>query len=109
MSFKNPVIPRDKEEIICAAIWYKDLETQNFLPQNCNRGVVLCGWRHGNIIAQLKALSGQRSVIPEVGEIVQGFLTSKGRFLNRKEARKFQIDAGHNTQYDDELYSEDLY
>jgi len=104
------------EKIVCAAIWYKDLPTQEH--HNCtnvDRGVVICGWRHGNIIATCKTLTGKRTV--EFGENAagdheQGFLTSHNRFVDRKEAwliaeRENQIvrfSGGKGV-----LYSEDIY
>lgn len=100
------------ETIICAAIWYKDLNTMRALPTNCDEGIVLCGWRHGNIIAQMKATMGLRTVMngqDSVGQYVQGFLTSKNRFLNREEAHKLFKELGNTPEYEDELYSEDLY
>jgi hypothetical protein len=40
---------------------------------------------------------------------IQGFLTSKNRFLNRKEAAiPFRAQGGHPL-FPNELYSEDLY
>jgi len=101
------------EYILCAAIWYKDLESQNFLPVNCESGVVVCGWRHSNCIAVLNALNGKRSVTGEVGDYTQGFLTNKNRFVDRKEG--WAIAEKANQINDRErgsaltLYSEDLY
>lgn len=47
---------------------------------------------------------------------VQGFVTTEGRFVDRKEAMKIQLAAGIKSAnkaqggyYSDELYSEDLY
>lgn len=102
-----------KESIICAAIWYKDLPTQeHLLPCNVKEGVVLCGWRHGCIIQQMKALTGLRTVKfgnDSVGTTVQGFLTNKNRFLDRKEAHTLFKEFGKIPEYENELYSEDLY
>lgn len=100
----------NKEYILCAAIWYKDLERANIRPVNTPGGVVLCGQRHGLIIAQINALTGKRHY--EFGESIQGFLTSKNRFLNREEAAILAISCGQieELQYSSkELFSEDLY
>ena len=101
------------EKIICAAIWYQDLPTQNFLPKNIDRGIVVCGHRHSNCIDVVKQLSGLRSVqlAPDgVGNSVQGFLTDKNNFYDREEAWMIAFAAG---QIKDEtnkvLFSEDLY
>jgi len=33
------------EYITCAAIWYKELPNQHFLPKNIKEGLVVCGHR----------------------------------------------------------------
>ena len=104
-----------EEKIICSAIWYKELSTQNFLPKNITQGIVVCGLRHGHCIDIVKTLSGLRTVkiSPDgVGENIQGFLTNTNRFVNRKEA--FDIAEKQNQLNDRPkngrtLYSEDLY
>ena len=97
-----------EEKIICAAIWYKKCERAYHRPINTPGGVVLCGHRHGNIISQLVALTGKRH--PEMGESVQGFLTSKNRFVNRIEAGKIWIETGGTLKHHKtKLFSEDIY
>ncbi len=103
-----------KEKILCAAIWYKDLETQTFLPKNIEKGIVVCGHRHGHCIDIVKMLSGLRTVqiAPDgVGESIQGFLTNTNRFVDRKEAWKIAVDADQivNQSTIGTLYSEHLY
>lgn len=98
--------------ILCSAIWYKDLPTMNHLPFNCDRGIVLCGWRHGNIIAQIKALAGLRSVrlgANSVGEYEQGFLTSDNRFVDRVEAGKIAFKSRQTDSLITYLHSEDVW
>lgn len=79
-------------------------------PKNISQGVVLCGYRHSNIIGQCVGLLNVAQ--HKMGDHIQGFLTSDGRFIDRKEAAKLALDCGqinylsHNT---DELYSEDIY
>jgi hypothetical protein len=113
----------EEEKILCAAIWYKELEPKrdnsNQLPINIKTGVVICGYRHHSCVAILSVTTGLRSVTwgdIAVGENVQGFLTSKNRFVDRKEA--FVIaDCAHQILNDSpvfnciqaELHSEDLY
>lgn len=109
------------EYILCAAVWYKDLpmkrpevlDNRGFRPYNIDRGVVVSGWRHGNCIYQMVAITGLRSIPEEAGEEVQGFLTNKNRFVDRKEGWNIAEAAG---QINDRqrggsrtLYSEDLY
>ena len=108
---------KDEERILCAAIWYKDLplkkeewiRTRGISPYDISEGIVLCGWRHSCIIAQMNALTGLRQY--EITE-VQGFLTSKNRFVNREEAMElFRLEKGGDvkTLHKNQLFSEDLY
>jgi len=107
---------KDIEYILCAAIWYKDLEVsephRGAIPFNCDVGVVVCGWRHSNCIWVTKCLSGLRTVTfgpNSVGETVQGFLTNKNRFVDREEGGKIAFDAGQIEDETDYLFSENLY
>lgn len=114
-NLKNP------EYILCAATWYKTFKPLDFnygdlLPTNITEGIVITGYRHGYIISLLKALTGIRSVEPDCGEYVQGFLTNRNRFVDRQEAYKIAYDSdqiigpnkGYETNYVG-LTSEDLY
>lgn len=103
-------INTDQEYILCAAIWYKNLPTNRLLPTNINNGQVICGHRHPHCISIVKDLSDLRSVISEVGDYTQGFITSKNRFVDRKEgAIIFQSYGGVLKYSSNTLYSEDLY
>lgn len=107
----------DKEIILCSAVWYKDLPLvkkieHNVRPVNCDRGVVFCGFRHPHCMYTMVSVTGKRSVEVEVGEYEQGFLTSKNRFVDRKEAwiiaeREGQIkrqSGGYGTLYSECLW-----
>jgi hypothetical protein len=104
-----------KEYILCAAIWYKDIEikkempNESRLPVNCDRGLVFCGYRHHQCMYTMVAVTGLRSVETEVGEYVQGFLTSKNRFVDREEGAEIHRANGHTTEFQYRLFSEDLY
>jgi hypothetical protein len=106
------------ERIICAAVWYKELECkypnmpkESYLPKNIDRGIVFSGHRHGQCIYTKCAMTGLRDA--ESGQHEQGFLTSKNRFVSREEA--LQIALKENQVIDlneirgNKLYSEDLY
>ncbi len=120
------------ERILCAAIWYKDLELKKdipikfYLPINIEKGVVFCGHRHVQCLYTKHVITGLRDA--ESGEHEQGFLTSLNRFVDRREAFKIAykanqiigsiIDELHNDEVfklidenscSKELYSEDLY
>jgi hypothetical protein len=102
----------ESEYLLCSAIWYKDLKTQRALPFNCNRGVVICGWRHGNIIQTLIALTGKRTVTfgeNAAGEFEQGFLTNKNRFVDREEAAEIAFNSGQTKEKKNYLFSEDVW
>lgn len=106
------------EKIYCAAIWYVELNPIHELrnPDNISKGVVILGHRHADIIKNVLNLLGKRTVRygeNSVGETVQGFLTTKNRFVDRKEGaeiawREDQIldKSRANPEY---LYSEDIY
>lgn len=104
-----------KEQIICSAIWYKELplvspevlEPRGFRPCNVDKGIVFCGWRHHNCLYQMVALTGKSD--HEAGESIQGFLTNKNRFLDRKEAAEMWAKNGGKLNYGAQLYSEDIY
>jgi len=108
---------KDKEYILCASVWYKDLpmkkgdvlNNRGFRPYNVDRGIVISGWRHGNCIYQMYAITGLKSNPDEAGEEVQGFLTNKNRFVDREEAAQIAFNAGQTETLLNRLFSEDLY
>jgi len=91
------MIDNTKEYIICAAIWYDDgieedsEEYKNevhfpmhgkgrtFTNNNIKTGFVIGGFRHGNCIS----VRPSNPRFNEDQHTVQGFLTSKGRFVDR--------------------------
>ena len=101
-----------KERILCAAIWYKNEEKPVHSVTNLDKGVVIGGFGHANIIGTYKSLTGERT--PEQ-EYEQGFLTSKNRFVSRNEAAKIAFES-KQVDWDEtmiewdkiELYSEDI-
>lgn len=108
-----------KEYILCSAVWFDNfpledeavLRIRGFSPYNVDRGIVFCGWRHANCIYQAVAITGKSS--HKLGEVEQGFLTSKNRFVGREEA--LEIALRENQVIDlsdvrgDRLFSENLY
>lgn len=104
------------EYILCAAIWYKEIPLHRIiagvLPKNCDKGLVVCGHRHGQCIWTVYSLTGLRTVKKAedgVGEHEQGFLTNANRFVNREEAASIALEAGQIASAKLLLYSEDLY
>jgi len=105
------------EKILCSAIWYSELELKKelshnaFLPNNLDRGVVFCGFRHIHCINTKYVLTGLRDA--ESGKYEQGFLTSHNRFVNREEALQIALQENQiidlNKIRSNKLFSEDLY
>jgi hypothetical protein len=78
-------------------------------PTNIPSGAVFCGLRHCSIISQFAAYG-----IAHKNRSVQGFLTSKNRFLTREEASELVKSNNQEMIVDrnairEQLYSEDLY
>ncbi len=109
------------EYILCAAIWYLDLPDQKMPPKNVDKGIVVCGQRHGHCIDIMSTLGKLRSVQfgpNSVGKTIQGFLTNTNRFVDRKEAMEIAFAAKqlkeeviNRLSFSKEhiLFSEDLY
>lgn len=119
-NYKNKkfLINIDKEYILCAAIWYKDLTPPNpkkvsnelYLPVNISEGIVFCGHRHVHCLYQMVAIYGLYQ--SQAGEEIQGFLTNQNRFVDRNEAKKIavlvhQLKKGVSVK--GQLFSEDIY
>ncbi len=93
----------------CAAIWVQDDKKRPYQPTNIPSGTVFCGLRHPSILSQLAAYG-----IAHKNRSVQGFLTSKNRFLTREEASELVKSNNQEMVVDrsairEQLYSEDLY
>ena len=102
----------DNERILCAAVWFQDIEIKKYvpigsrLPINCDRGVVICGHRHYQCLYTAVSITGLSTL--EMGDHIQGFLTNRNRFVDREEGGLMHRANGYETQLDD-LFSEDLY
>ena len=105
-----------REYIVCAANWYYgDPDARiyyNHQPSNIKYGYVICGFRHNNCIQTKYLLSGLK--IHDGRNLISGFLTSKNRFVDRKEAYEIadsQNQIVHKSGNLNEriLYSEDIY
>lgn len=106
-----------KEYVLCAANWYNDGEKHESQPINCTTGFVVCGRRHHNCISTFAMIVGfpygERGHKIHRTEI-QGFLTSRNRFVSRKQALLIAIEAKqliHDVKLDSNvgLTSEDIY
>ena len=105
------MINNGQEYILCAAIHFPDMELQEpevlelrgFRPYNITKGIVISGWRHANCFHQVSAIG------VEWNTDIQGFLTSKNRFVDRKEGGLIAFNCGQIERQTDCLFSEDLY
>lgn len=111
------MIDNSKEYVLCAAIWYKDgtEAPRGMIAQNIDSGVVIGQWRHGNCIniratnpawnkKTLKERSDRENqAVPmdvladrwdDEYDYVDGFLTSKGRFVDRWQGMAVAYLAG---------------
>lgn len=93
----------NQEYIICAAIHFESNKVQAHQPRNITHGLVVCGRRHHNCFATVATFE------VKLKEIEQGFLTSKDRFVDRKEAAEIALSAGQITEPRPILFSEDIY
>jgi hypothetical protein len=96
------------ELIMCAANHHNDGVDYQFKPYNIDKGFVISGWRHPNCGEIYSAMNPDN---PYWGDCVEGFLTTKNRFLNRKEALKLVQSNGQLTKnlLGSVLTSEDLW
>lgn len=104
----HPVAAAKEEYIICAALYYPNGIKYHHQPKNIKEpknGIVICGRRHHNCFVTLAAIFPERINVL----IEQGFLTSKDRFVDRKEAGEISLKAGQISDKNDCLFSEDLY
>lgn len=96
------------EYVMCAANWIDDGVDYTFKPYNIDKGRVFSGHRHPQIFELTKDIY----VYSEWAKVtVQGFLTTKNRFLTRKEALELVQQNGQLTKpiIGGELTSEDLW
>ena len=97
-----------REYILCAAIKrLNPVKVKNYNYQTINQHLddiysIEIGRRHNDIIARFGKL--------HLDVTKQGFYTSWGRFVDRKEALQIAKDAGQVEETNfNQLYSEDLY
>ena len=96
------------EYVMCAANWVDDGIDYAHQPFNIPSGICFCGWRHSCIFQQYKERFPQETY----GRVeTQGFLTTKNRFLTRKEALELVKENGQLTKplIGSILTSEDLW
>jgi hypothetical protein len=105
-TWANPTNQMKPEYVLCAAIHYDDGIERPHPPRNLTTGLCASGWRHHNCFTVLNAALPNRD---KIGREVQGFLTSKGRFIDRKEAGQLAFDSGQIEEVSARLFSEDVW
>lgn len=77
-------------------------------------GRIIRGHRHSDCYNNLRGRPDRDSIFKQESQIIEGFLTSHNRFVDRKEGRRLQDEAGipsaDPTGFRGSiLFSEDLY
>lgn len=107
------MIDNTKEYILCAAIQYDDgIHHPDQDKYEIKTGFVRIGYRHHDIIREIPTNPVRfRELYGTDMQDIQGFLTSKCRFVDRKEAARIAFRCGQIEQLDanTRLFSEDLY
>lgn len=99
-----------RNRILCAAIHFNDGKIHDGQPFNIRLGFVLCGHRHGSVLCLAYELGLVNEDMNEkAGNAIQGFLTDKNQFVDRKQAAKIAYHAGQLKSKVDILMSEHLY
>lgn len=99
---------RELEYILCAAIWFDDGKEYVHMPYNISSGYVICGRRHHNCFAIIGQILDEKKHYKNIDEI-QGFITSKNRFVTREQAGEIAFAAKQTETLIEKLYSEDLW
>ena len=111
------------EYILCAAIHYNDEKPHIHQPKNVSSGFVIYGRRHHNCIITYAILhnhfAGMDPITTESLRkmdfvklpSIQGFLTSKDRFLTRAESYEVAVASGQIKPSDGSkcIFSEELW
>lgn len=109
------MIDDGKEYIACAAVWYDDGSRHHFQSvYGIETGFVIGCFRHPyNPFPTNYNYKGGDVLRYPTGakcKITQGFITSYGRFVGRKEAATIAKNCGQTPGFNgDTLYSEDIF
>ena len=95
------------EYVICAAIHFDDGVKRDNQPAGINTGFVIAGRRHHNCFGTAFIIHEDNRYLKHEKE--QGFLTSRDRFVSRKEAGIIAFTQGQTKELHYTLFSEDLY
>lgn len=97
-----------QEYVMCSAIYIDDGIKRNdprCLPKNKKDGLLICGHRHHNCYGVIHETINDLSK-----KTIEGFLSSKGNFLTREEAKEMALRIGQiRRTISHKLTSEDLW
>jgi hypothetical protein len=109
--------PRKWEKVVCAANHYDDGKTHAHQPVGIKTGFVVCGLRRHNCIVIFAIICEKmdnrtRNLLKQ--SCVQGFITTKNRFVSREEAMEIALNTGQAQDRNLSaphigLFSKDLY
>lgn len=102
------MIDDSKEYIIASAVWYQDGKHYPFQSvYGISSGFVVCGFRHPMCLnLPLEKNFNDERICPSE----QGFITSQGRFVTRKEAFDIAKQCGQiDLEGNRSLFSEDVF
>jgi hypothetical protein len=109
---ENLIYPTKKEYILCAANFYDDKKNHVHAPKNIKIGFVVCGMRHHNCIETFAMIVGfpyDENGLKLMQTEIEGFLTSKNRFVGREEAGRIAFASKQTKKLINKLHSEDLW
>ncbi len=109
---KKRLIKNGQERVVCASVWYDDGKKHQGQPFGIDSGFVVSGFRHGNCyVTLMDIICNKWGEERRNGKTVEGFLTTKNRFVDKKEAWKIAVKAKQVSRESMRsfLLSEDLY
>lgn len=95
------------QTIVCSAVVFTELPNNGVQLYGVEKGLVLTGMRHHHCYATLKML--QICKVNNVGNTIEGFITSFGRFVDRVEAAEIAYNCGQIDEKINVLFSENLF
>jgi hypothetical protein len=98
----------ETEYVMCAANYYNNGQDHLYQPYNIDKGFIVAGWRHP-CCGQSYMAANPTALVWD--DCIQGFLTTKNRFLNRSEALELVLETKQLTKplLGGVLTSEDLW
>lgn len=105
----------DKEYIVCSAIHFDNGKEYVHQPFNITSGLVVCGLRHHNCFSIMYLMSARSFLFWTWHDLsykkryTMGFLTSKNKFTDRRDAATIAYKAGQIKEHITKLYSEDIW